>query len=113
MKTSLQGTLTAIACGLTVAAAASGSALADDDEGAEYRLLGCIANEDPTLPPFGPTFTVNFSSSENDVGLPCEDVLTQLGGQGFRLIEVSPNFEINGQQLAAQSLLYLERRQDD
>ena len=81
-------TLVAIALGLVAAGATFGTALAETDK--EYRIIGCDGPPfpgNPGDPPPPPSFTVVFSSVPGDVGLPCEDVLTSLGAQGFRLVD--------------------------
>ena len=93
------------ALGLVALIGLPGSANAD--EGNEYRIIGCSAQE-PPVPPFDPTYVVRFSSSPADVGQTCEAVLTSLGLQGFRLIEVRSDNVFD-----AGNLHYLERRSDD
>ena len=111
------GTLAATAVGLAALTIATGSAYTEDgDGGVDYRLIGCVGPPDGPFPqPTDPTFTVSFSSSPDDIGEPCESVLTSLGKMGFRVIEVRPelNFSGIGPEARIGALHYLERRKDD
>lgn len=106
MPRPVQKTLTAFALGLFALLALSGFARADTVSN-DYRIIGCLAPSEFPPPP-EITYFVGFSSSPGDVGQPCEDVLTALGNQGFRLIEVSEEIIFRGGRLH-----YLERRRDD
>ena len=78
--------LTALAFGSIALGATSGYAQAGSSN--DYRLIGCKEVEPGVPPTPPPAYDVIFSSSPEDIGLPCETVLTSLGNQGFRLIEV-------------------------
>ena len=109
MKSPVLSGLMAVSLGLLAVASLPGSAHADDD-GFEYRIIGCSGP--PTFgipgPPPEPSFDVVYSLDQDDVGLPCETVLSSLGNRGFQLVEVRP---------VAESLIgvlhYLERGKDD
>ena len=107
MRRLVQCTATAFALGLLGIVTLPGQLSADDDSN-DYRIIGCEGPREPPIPPFEPSYTVSFSSSPGDVGQPCEVVLSALGNQGFRLIEVRTDnvFQVG-------NLHYLERRNDD
>ena len=80
--------LTAIAFGLVALGATSAAALAESNK--EYRIIGCeepFNPGSPSDPPPPQSFNVIFSSVPEEVGQPCEDVMTSLGAQGFRLVD--------------------------
>ena len=108
MQTLFGSTLLAAALGLAALIVLPESANADSAPSFDYRIIGCEGPSEPPVPPFEPSYTVSFSSSASDVGQPCEDVLTALGNQGFRLVEVRTDniFQVG-------NLHYLKRRNQD
>lgn len=84
MQRAALGMLLTICLGLSTMTAISRPAQAGDEF--EYRILGCSGPVDFTDP--RKFFDVVFSSSPGDVGQPCEAVISALGAEGFRLIEV-------------------------
>lgn len=108
--------LAAVSLGPLAIAAVPGIALADG--GRQYRVLGCDLLDDPSVPPPPPgsnaAFVVVSSLSPEEFGQPCETVLSSLGDQGFRLIEVRVRSEFFGAGMPSVGVLhYLERSEDE
>ena len=105
MKRLFPSLLTAVASGLFALAMVPGSAQADG--GNEYRVIGCDGDVFP--PPMGGNLNliVVSSFSADEIGEPCEDVLTSLGSRGFRLIDAFPPTDAPG--IGFGILHYLER----
>ena len=109
----LMSVLTAVVLGLIATTALSGMAQADGAR--EYRVVGCDQAEDVSpVPGANPAFVVVSSFVPEELGQPCEAVLTSLGSHGFRLIEVRVRSEIFGGGIPTVGVLhYLERRGDE
>lgn len=103
----------AAAAALAGLMALSGSALADAEN--DYRVLGCDQAEDASPVPGDPAeFVVVSSFVPEEIGQPCETVMTTLGSQGFRLIDVVVRSEFFGGGIQNVGVLhYLERSDDD
>lgn len=102
MQRAALGMLMAICLGLGTATAISKPAQAGSEF--EYKIIGC-AGPDMTSPPGEQSYNVIFSSTPGDVGQSCEAVMSALGAEGFRLIEVRTDTILRG-----GNLHYLQRR---
>ena len=116
MQKNILGIPTAAAVGLVAMTGLTEIALAG--EGNEYRVIGCDAAEvlppAPPPPPGTPAdFVVVSSFSSDEIGLPCEAVLTALGEQGFRLVDAFIRSEFIDPMRSLGVLHYLERSNDE
>lgn len=80
---------------------------------AEYRIVGCSPAQVFSFPPPVPVpYKVTFSNVPGEIGLECEVVLSALGADGFKLIELRDEaFPLSG--MGNGTFHYLERLYDD